>query len=235
MLKQIDKNIWVAEQPLKYLGLSVGTRMTVIRLKNSKLVVISPVKIDNLIITQLKEIGDVAYIIAPNIYHYLFISDFKSVYPLANLLAAPGFETQRPEVPIARTLREGESWFEGEIEYLLFEGMKTFDFDNKLMNEIVFFHPESSSLILTDTAFHFDETFPLVTQLTSRIIGGYKKLSPSILEKLATKEKEKVKQAVEKVLLWDFKRVIMAHGSMIENDAKSKFREGYEWFLNTTL
>ena len=235
MLKEIDKNIWVAEQPLKYFGLSVGTRMTVIRLKSGKLVVISPIQIDNSIINQLKEIGDVAYIIAPNLYHYLFISDFKALYPLANLLAAPGLETKRPELPIDHTIREGESWFEGEIEYLFFDGFKTFAFDNKLMNEFVFFHPESSSLILTDTAYNFDQKFPLVTQLAMRTIGGYKKISPSILEKLATKEKEKVKQAVKKVLLWDFKRVIMAHGSIVENDAKSKFQEGYEWFLNTSL
>lgn len=235
MLKEIDKNIWVAEQPLKYFGLSVGTRMTVIRLKSGKLVVISPIKIDKSIINQLKEIGDVAYIIAPNIYHYLFTSDFKALYPKANLLAAPGFETKRPEVSIDSTIREGENLFSGEIEYLLFDGMKTFDFEHRLMNEFVFFHSESFSLILTDTAFHFDESFPILTQITSRIIGGYKKLSPSILEKLATQEKEKVKQAVKKVLLWDFKRVIMAHGSIIENDAKPKFREGYEWFLNTSL
>ena len=235
MLKEIDRNIWVAEQPLKYFGLSVGTKMTVIRLKSGKLVVISPIKIDESIINQIKEIGNVAYIIAPNIYHYLFISEFKALYPKANLLAAPGFETKRPEIPIEHTLREGENLFSDEIEYILFDGMKTFDFENALMNEFVFFHPESYSLILTDTAFHFDQTFPLVTQLTSRIIGGYKKISPSILEKLATQEKEKVKQAVKKVLLWDFKRVIMAHGSIVENDAKPKFREGYEWFLNTSL
>lgn len=235
MLKEIDKNIWVAEQPLKYFGLSVGTKMTVIRLKNGKLVVISPIQLDESLINQLKEIGDVAYIIAPNIYHYLFTSEFKALYPKANLLAAPGLETKRPEVPIESTIREGENLFPDEIEYLLFDGFKTFAFDHTLMNEFVFFHPESSSLILTDTAFHFDETFPILTQLTSRIIGGYKKLSPSILEKLATQEKEKVKQAVKKVLLWNFKRVIMAHGSIVENDPKSKFREGYEWFLNTSL
>lgn len=235
MLKEIDKNIWVAEQPLKYFGLSVGTKMTVIRLKNSKLVVISPIQIDDRIITQLKEIGDVAYIIAPNVYHYLFVSDFKALYPLANLLAAPGLETKRPELPIAHTIREGENLFSGEIEYLLFDGFKSFAFDNTLMNEFVFFHPESSSLILTDTAFHFDDSFPLVTQLAFKTIGNYKKLSPSIIEKLATQEKEKVKQAVKKVLVWDFKRVIMAHGSIVENDAKPKFQEGYEWFLNTSL
>ena len=37
MLK-VDTNIWVAKQNLKYWGLEVGTRMTVIRLENGELV-----------------------------------------------------------------------------------------------------------------------------------------------------------------------------------------------------
>jgi hypothetical protein len=38
-----------------------------------------------------------------------------------------------------------------------------------------------------------------------------------------------------KVLNWDFKRVIMAHGSIVEIDAKRRFKEGYEWFLGKSL
>ncbi|MGB3299764.1 MAG: hypothetical protein WBA76_15970 [Phormidesmis sp.] len=42
-LREIDKDIWVIEQPLRYFGLSVGTRMTVVRLTNCKLAIISPI------------------------------------------------------------------------------------------------------------------------------------------------------------------------------------------------
>ena len=28
MLKQVERNIWIKEQPLKYWGIEVGTRMT---------------------------------------------------------------------------------------------------------------------------------------------------------------------------------------------------------------
>ncbi|WP_375498341.1 hypothetical protein [uncultured Nostoc sp.] len=34
---------------------------------------------------------------------------------------------------------------------------------------------------------------------------------------------------------WDFERVIMAHGSIIEQDGKSQFKAGYEWFLEMPL
>jgi hypothetical protein len=39
MIKKIAQNIWVKEQPLKYWGLEVGTRMTIIRLSNGELII----------------------------------------------------------------------------------------------------------------------------------------------------------------------------------------------------
>lgn len=235
MLREIDRNIWVAEQPLRYFGLSVGTRMTVIRLANSELVVISPIQVDSETIHQLNDIGDVSHIIAPNLYHYLFASNFKDIYPKAIFWAAPGLESKRPELNIDRIIQDKNSFLDG-VEYLLFDGFRTFTLSGfSLLNECVFFHLESHTLVLTDTAFNFDESFPLITQLATRAIGGYKNLSPSLLERFATKETDKVKQAVQKVLAWDFERVIVAHGSIIENDGKQRFREGYEWFLGTSL
>jgi hypothetical protein len=232
MLRNIDKNIWVAEQPLKYFGLSVGTRMTVIALANQELVVISPIKVNDTIVNQLNDIGNVRHIIAPNLYHYLFAANFKALYPQAIFWATPGLEIKKPELLIDKVINTNKQNLLNGIDCLLFDGFKTLSlagFDS--LNECVFLHTESKTLILTDTAFHFDDSFPLITQFAARLIGGYKTLSPSLLEKIATEDKEKVKQAVQKVLTWDFDRVIMAHGSIIENGGKEKFKQGYELFL----
>ncbi|NER99662.1 MAG: DUF4336 domain-containing protein, partial [Symploca sp. SIO1B1] len=71
MLRNIDTNLWVAEQPLKYFGLEVGTRMTVIRFNPDKLLVISPINPEEKMIHQLEQLGTVNYIISPNLYHHL--------------------------------------------------------------------------------------------------------------------------------------------------------------------
>lgn len=236
MLREIDRDIWVAEQPLRYFGLSVGTRMTVIRLANRELVVISPIQVDDRIVTQLGELGTVSHIIAPNLYHYLFAANFKKLYPNAKFWAAPGLEAKKPDLSIDRIIKgEANSLWPG-LEYIFFDGFRTLSlkgFDS--LNECVFFHPASRTLILTDTAFHFDESFPIVTQFASQVIGGYKKLSPSILERIATKDKEKVRESVKQVLGWEFERVIVAHGSIIESQGKQKFKEGYEQFLGCSV
>ena len=121
MLRKIAKNLWVAEQPFKYFGLNVGTRMTVILLKNGELIVISPIQVDSATITQLNQIGDVRHIIAPNLYHYLFASRFKTIYPNATFWAAPSLQSKKPELPIDKVIEED---FFGELEHRLFDGFK---------------------------------------------------------------------------------------------------------------
>ncbi|MDY6899759.1 MAG: hypothetical protein SWZ49_17025 [Cyanobacteriota bacterium] len=168
-------------------------------------------------------------IIAPNLCHHLSISDFKSVYPNAKIFAAPGLDSKRQDIDFDKIINQGKIGAKDEIEYFLFEGFKTLSPKGAFpLNEIVFFHRESQTLILTDTAFHFDENFPFTTQLTMRVIGGYKKLEPSILEKLAIREKQKVKNSIQTVLKWNFERVIVAHGSILDNQGKEKLKKGYE-------
>lgn len=236
MLREIDKNIWVSEREFKFFGLEVGTRMTAIRLGNGELIVISPIDVDEITIQQLNALGNVSTIIAPNCYHHLFLSTFKSIYPHAEIWAAPGLDSKIQNLTLDRILnKRGTIGNLDEVEYLLFAGFQTIGIGSSgILNEIVFWHRESQSLILTDTAFHFDVTFPWQTRLIAKILGGDRQLEPTILEKLASRDKEQVKQSIQQVLCWDFDRVIVAHGSIVERDGKRQLQVGYEKFLSTT-
>lgn len=233
MLRKLDRDIWVAEQPQQYFGLSVGTRMTVIRLTNGEIAVISPIQPSDGIRQQLSEMGVVKHIIAPNLYHYLFATEFKAFYPDALLWAVPGLDTKQPELPIDRVIEETTILQWPGLEWLPFSGFRTISmggFDS--LNECIFFHQASRTMVLTDAAFNFDQHFPLATCLVTKVLGGYKSLSPSWLEKIATTDKTTLKKSVERLLNWDFERVIMAHGSIVERGGKEKFKQGYDWFLN---
>lgn len=236
MLRAIDRDLWVAEQPLRYFGLGIGTRMTVIRLAGSQLVVMSPIQATDGLVNELNELGTVAHIIAPNLYHYQFLAGFKAAYPAATVWATAGLGAKRPELAIDRTITFSPANPWPGLEYLFFDGFKTLAPGGPdPLEEWVFFHITSRTLILTDTAFCFDESFPWLTQLVTKVGGGYKNLSPSLLERIATSEKEKVKAAAEQVLRWDFDRVIVAHGSIVEHDGKAQFQRGYEQFLGCSL
>jgi Domain of unknown function (DUF4336) len=234
MLKEIDRNLWVVERPFKYFGLEVGTRMTIVRLNTGDLVAISPIKIDRETSEQIDLLGRVKYIIAPNFYHHLFIQDFRSSYPDAQLWATSSLAEKRPELAIDVPIVDRENRIFDEIDYILFDGFQTLFLNGYTpLNEYVFCHRLSRTLILTDTAFYFDDRFVPLTQLIAKLMGGYKLLRPSPLEKIATKDKQAVKNAVDRVLEWDFDRVIVAHGSIVETSGKEQFKAGYDWFLNT--
>jgi hypothetical protein len=232
MLKQVESCIWVAEQPLRFLGLPVGTRMTVILRSDNSLVLISPIKIDNHLQQQLDSLGTVKYIIAPNLFHHLYLEHCQQIYPQAELIAPSGIETKQPNIVISKTFVRDKIDFNGELEYIPFQGFQTF-IPPKIvtLNEIVFFHPNSQTLILTDSAFNFERNFPLTTQLATRVLGCYQSLQPSLLEKIAIRDREIISQSIARILAWDFQRVIMAHGNIVEENAKEQLAAGYEWFL----
>lgn len=238
MLRAIDIDLWVAEQPLKYFGLEIGTRMMVIRLNHGELVVISPIRPTAKTIHPLNELGTVRYIIAPNLYHHLFLSQFKQHYPEAELWATSGLEHKRPDLVINQVLSEPDTGCTitlfNEIKAAHVTGFNTLDIKGCMpLNEWVFLHTKSRTLIMTDLAFHFDRSNSVITQWVAKLFGNYQQLRPSPLEKLATRDKQQVWQSIQAILAWDFERVIMAHGSIVERDGKRQFQLGYNWFLHT--
>jgi hypothetical protein len=233
MLRVIATNLWVVEQPLKYFGLEVGTRMTLIRLNQDRLVIIAPIQLQDEMIDQINQLGNVSDIIAPNLYHHLFLNQCKQRYPNATVWAPSGLQDKCPDLLIDQILSEYAIQSFNGLEALQVDGFNTFDVKGyMLLNEWVFFHAKSRTLIITDLAFHFDRQSSPSAQLISRVLGGYQQLRPSLLEKIATRDKEQVHQSLQPILAWDFERVIMAHGSIIKQDGKRQLQLGYEWFLD---
>jgi len=232
MLRAIAPDLWVAEQPLKYFGLEVGTRMTVIRLSQDRLVIIAPIQLQDETVEQLNQLGNVSDIIAPNLYHYLFLNQCKQKYPNATVWATSGLQDKCPDLLIDKILSDHAIQSLNGLEASQVVGFNTFDIKGYMpLNEWVFFHAKSRTLIITDLAFHFDHQSSPSAQLISRVLGGYQQLRPSLLEKIATRDKEQVRQSLQSILAWDFDRVIMAHGSIIEQDGKRQFQLGNEWFF----
>ena len=234
-LVSIADNVWVASQPQKFYGLEVGTRMTIIRLSDGELVLISPIQLEEGDRPLLQKLGTVRHIIAPNRFHHLYIAPTKAMFPDAMVWGVEGLEEKRPDLNLDQLLNQAGS-FQGELEYLPFRGFGTvLPWRIELANETVFFHRPSRSLIITDIAFNFDEESDGLLQVGARLLGSYKILKPTILEKFGSREKAQVAESIQQVLEWDFERIILAHGGIIEHHGKEKLRAGYEWFLGYSL
>ncbi len=230
-MQKINDNLWVIDQKQKYHGIEIGTRMTIIRLDNNKLLLISPIIITDSISKALSALGEIHFIIAPNIYHHLYLRDCSQRYPKADVYVASGLESKYTDLKCTvLTSSAPEQWCDF-VDQILFDGYAGQEISGPVvLNEVVFFHKESKTLILTDSAFHFVPS-SFIAKMLTKILGMYDVLGPSILEKRAIKHPEKTKKALEKIMEWPFEAVIMAHGEIVTHHGKLKLQAGYKWLL----
>jgi Domain of unknown function (DUF4336) len=148
MLHQITDDLWIAEQPLRYLGVALTTRMTIVRLADGTLVVHSPIGLTDELRSAAASAGRMRFIVAPNRFHHLFIPDWQMAYPDAQTFCAPGLDTKRPDLKFTAILGDDPvpAWAD-EIGQAFIRALPP-------LNEIVFFHRKSHTVIFTDLLFN---------------------------------------------------------------------------------
>ena len=225
MLRELARDLWVVERPQRFYGLEVGTRMTVIRLSDGSLLLHSPVLLDEELRRELDSRGDVRYAVAPNRFHHLYVGKVAPAYPGARTWVGPGLERKRPDLEIAGVLGdEAPREWSSEVDQLFFRGCP-------MENEVVFFHRVSRTLVLCDLAFNFGPLAPRLTCLVARLLGSYQRFGPSRLDPLLIRDRAAARRCMERILGWDFDRVVVAHGEVLESGGREALRCGYAWLL----
>jgi len=224
-LRQLAENLWVVERPQSFYGLPVGTRMTVIRLAGGRLLLHSPVALDADLRGQLDALGQVCFAIAPNRVHHLYAGDVARAYPGTRLWVAPGLERKRPDLVFEAVLTDDapEAW-RAEVAQVFFRG-------RPYENEVAFFHRASRTLMLCDLAFNFGPGAAAPTRLLMKLLRSYGHLGPSKLDPLLIRDRRAARESLERILAWDFDRVIVAHGDVQETGGHEILRRGYSWLL----
>jgi len=224
-LRQLADTLWVADRDQTFYGLPVGTRMTVMRLDGGGLLLHSPVALDPELRAQLDAIGRVCFAVAPNRVHHLYAGDVAKAYPGTRLWVAPGLERKRPDLVFEAVLEDEapEAW-RGEVDQVFFRG-------RPYENEVAFFHRPSRTLILCDLAFNFGPRAALPTRLLMKLLRSYGHLAPSKLDPLLIRDRRAARDSLERILAWDFDRIIVAHGDVLESGGHEILRQGYSWLL----
>jgi hypothetical protein len=83
--------------------------------------------------------------------------------------------------------------------------------------------------LLTDLCFNMVHSDSFITRLVMRIMGGYGHFGPSRLAKSFMKDKAAIRRGIDKILEWDFDRVTVTHGVVLERGGHEKFKQGYAW------
>jgi len=197
-------------------------RMTAIRLADGSLFLHSPIPRDPEIEAALQTLGPVRHVVAPCRPHHFYIGEYRDIEG-ARLYAAPGLPEKRRDLRFDAVLSDDapDAWA-GEIDQHVFRGAP-------FMNEVVFFHRRSRTLILADLAFNFVECDHRPTRLWLRAVGALGRFGPPRHVRWMIRDRAAARASIETVLRWPIERVIVSHGVVLQQSARRLLRESFAW------
>ena len=198
--------------------------MTIVKLKNDKLWVHSPTKLSPEVKQEVEELGEVAYIVGPSNGHNIWLSQWQEEFPEAELHVSDGIP-DRVKISGYKIIDDASAKFWEED--LQRKSMP----DVPFLNESVFFHDKTKSLIVTDLIQNHDDHVPkaLSTRMATKHFSflGFKGtcVAPPLKMGFVRKDHEKFSAFIDEIKEWDFERIVVSHGDIIEKDAKKIFSE----------
>ncbi len=223
-LTQLSPSAWIHTQAFAMQGVEMGTRSTLIAYAPGELLLIGPGPETQHVVAEIQALGAVKHVVAPNAFHHLYLRDAHRAFARAQLWAPGAVAKKQPDLPLERLQAERSYPWSSAVETLALQGTR--------LQEYVFFHGESKTLILTDLLFNVLEPQGLKAQVLTALMGTRGKLACSRLVKtLAIQDKSLLRDSLKRILQWDFERIVMAHGVCVEENARTRFTQALAFVL----
>lgn len=157
--------IWGFEQVISFFTVSANIRMTVVRLRDGRLWVSSPVAATGECLRLLSELGEVAHLVVPGtaLEHKVSLADFSRAFPKATVWVSPGQKSPPLDPPLGRIdgiLGKGTPPWQDEVDYRVFfvEPPET----TGTYAETAFFHRETQTLLVSDAVLKVPREAPAI-------------------------------------------------------------------------
>ena len=225
-VEQLAADLWVVNRPfqLPVVKAGVGTRMTIVRLMDGNLFLHSPVKLDQRLRQAVAEFGEVRAIVAPSRVHHLFVGDYRAAYPHATLYGAPGLAEKRRDIKFDAVLTDvAPDLWRGQLEQHVFRGAP-------VLNEVVFFHRGSRTVIFTDLIFNLPASARKYAPVFFWLLDAPGKFGPHrFIRARAIRNRAAARQSVDRILRWDFERVIVSHGDVLDTGGRERVAAAFAY------
>lgn len=237
VLKPVADEVWLIDGPVVHMAygpvrLPFPTRAVVVRLPSGELWVHSPtVGPPERLVAQLEALGPVRHLVSPNAIHYAGIPTWQARFPQALAWASPGVRdrsrSQGVEVRFDHDLDDAPpaAWAKA-IDQLVFRG-------SRLLEEVVFFHRPSRTLLLTDLIENFEahkvHGFWLRAAMRVARVMDPDGQVPRDLRATYLGHKDQARACFERVRAWQPERILLAHGRCYERDAMKELDRAFRW------
>ena len=227
-MQAFAQNVWIVDGPnVRDFGVMFTTRMIVVKLANGSLWVDSPVPVPFDTLKHITELGPVSYLVAATPRHVWRLEAWHTLFPEAQLWVprTTPFTLKKEHLPFTDMLGDApQSDWADDFDQLAFQG-------NPLIEEVLFFHKASRTVILDD-----------LIQIHPRVKGKLLRNALFKLEGVASPQggvgldirlsftrRNLARRSLEKLLSWDFDKLIIGHGVCIEKDAKPFVEQVFHW------
>ncbi len=229
-LEAIGDSIWLAEgEIVSFYGFPYPTRSVITRLDGAKLWVWSPIALTPELRAETDSLGSVAHLVSPNKLHHLYLQDWKAAYPDADLWGPRSVIEKRRDLTFREPLQDvpPPAW-NGLIDQAWFRG-------SPFLDEVVFFHRPSGTAILADLCQNFSSQFVRTHWIwwqrpLAKFWGIVEGKGYAPLEwRLSFRNRRHARAALHKMLGWNPKQVIMAHGVWQRENGRAFLKRAFAW------
>ncbi len=215
------EGVWTATREARFFGLECGSRMTIVRLQGDGLFVHSPVALDAATRREVDALGEVQAVVAPSLFHHLHVGAWMQAYPKAVFAACPGLEWKRPDLAFDVVLGDQPhpTWSR-DLDQVYFSARRE--------NEVVFYLARQQLMICADALLNLS-THPLTsTRAVARLMGN---TAPGVgyLERFMVRDRRVARRQSDRILGWDFDKVMLSHGAPIKQGGHEAMRRAYDW------
>ena len=226
LVPYVEGHVWLKRYPVRFAAMDISARLTLLRLSDGSLVAHSPCPIDATLKAEVEAIGPLQHIVAPGTYHYFHVAAWQAAFPEATTWVCPGVERKLPDLRFDWLLgdRSPTVW-EDEVDQVLLRG-------TRFIVEVAFFHRASRTLGLTDLVENIVDGTPggsdrLLRFWWKTVFRMWNRARPAPEYQMGWSDKGAARASLERILAWDFERVVLAHGDCIDTDAKARLREAW--------
>jgi Domain of unknown function (DUF4336) len=223
MLQDITEGIWAAEHDL-YLpgGVCFRGRMTAVRLADGGVLLHSPIPVDDALAAQIAQIGPVTQLVGPNLFHHTHLSAAQQRWPEARLWGAPGLAQKRKDLRFAGAVDSADAPWKAELRPIVLQGCP-------MVNETVYLHEASGTLVCADLVFHIHQWPNFATSMVLWMTGTRDRLAMSRSWRLFARDRSAFATSMRQVLALPFDRLVMAHGEVVEGKGHAELERAAAW------
>jgi len=217
-LSEIDQNILTVTGEIRMPLMNLPRRMTVVRLNDSRLVVFSAIALDEAEMATLEAYGRPAYLIVPSDKHRLDAKIWKDRYPAMRVVAPEGARAKVAEIVPVDTV--APDFDDPKVAFVTVPGTR--DRESALVVQT----PNGTTLVLNDVVGNIRDARGLGGWLLRKMgFAGDRPRIPGVVKKVMIADKNALRaQLLQWAEIASLKRILVSHGSPIEEDPRQTLR-----------